>query len=180
MFKFIQTAIDYVVAKVTAAYQAVVNFFFGKEEEKKEEATFTPTSKKTESFKTKIGLISANVNLGITEFTKAQAEEAMVLVEEYVGDSDDKVILAFALFWVFNTFGARNTEGLGFDEAMKYSVHTAACLAMKERFNAIVERYNNAEVKETTYELGVLTSASVFLNLKDVSEVVPFLKGAKK
>ena len=37
MFKFIQTAIDYVVAKVTAACQAVVNFFFGKEEEKKEE-----------------------------------------------------------------------------------------------------------------------------------------------
>lgn len=36
MFKFIQNAIDYVVAKVTAAYQAVVNFFFGKEEEKKE------------------------------------------------------------------------------------------------------------------------------------------------
>jgi hypothetical protein len=27
MFTFIRTAIDYVVAKVVAAYQAVVNFF---------------------------------------------------------------------------------------------------------------------------------------------------------
>ena len=34
MFTFIRNAIDYVVAKVKAAYQTVVNFFFAKEEKK--------------------------------------------------------------------------------------------------------------------------------------------------
>jgi hypothetical protein len=71
MFTFIRTAIDYVVAKVTAAYQAVVNFFFAKEE-KKETASSAEEG-------TSMGAAAAKAVLAFNQAIRNDESEANVV-----------------------------------------------------------------------------------------------------
>lgn len=176
MFKFIQTAYNWVVSKATAACQAVVNFFFGKEEEK--EFKKTATSERTEKFDTKMGSFSFVLGFGTPSFTEETAEIVMATAEEFVKDSNDKVELAAALFWVSNNYSAFFKEGGDryYASMMQYSTKEEVCSKMKERYDALVKRFELATVTRNEYEIGLIGSAKVYLKVPKDQSLKYFLK----
>ncbi len=176
MFTFIRNAIAYCVAKVKAAYQAVVKFFFDSKEFK-----VGKTTERATKFDDKMGGFNFVLGFGTPSFTEETAEIVMATAEEFVKDSNDKVELAAALFWVSLNYSARNTEDKWyFDEVMAYAPKQETCAKMKDRYDALVKRYHEATVTRNEYEISLLASAKMYLGLEDFKELKSYFKGKNK
>ncbi len=174
MFKYIQTAYNWVVSKATAAYQAVVNFFFGKEEEKE----FVSHQFTEEEGKTHDDITAAIVAL-TEESTKEDFEAAFTKVEKQAEGVTDKVKLGYFLLratrLISGFTGKRGAMGRDFDSIVsEYSPVKAQIAGLKDRYNALLKRYEEAKVEGTEYSIIFLAGCASYegCEVKDLKKVL--------
>ena len=119
MFKFIKAACNWVVSKATAAYQAVINFFFSKEEEKKE------TSEANNGPHIRDAAANAAVQKFNTAVAKNRTKEtamatmASILFGELGTEMNAEELYAFLVGWV-----KENSELPEETKAIEFSYYT--------------------------------------------------------